>query len=74
MHASIGQDLVIVLEAVGGQRDVAARVGGALALVLLVAEVLAAHRAQNLVGLVAVPVLAELVHIYTCEGSRSASF
>lgn len=55
--------LVVVLEGVGGHGDVASGVGAFLALVLLVAEVLAAHSGQHLVGLGPVPVLAELVHI-----------
>jgi hypothetical protein len=55
---------VIILEAVGGQGDVAARVGAALALVLLVPEVLPAHRAEDLVGLGPVAVLADVVIVY----------
>ena len=54
---------VVVLEAVGGHGDVATRVGAALALGLLVAEVLAAHRAQHLVRLCPVALRAELVDV-----------
>ena len=63
IHSPAPINLVVVLEGVGGHGDVASGVGAFLALVLLVAEVLAAHSGQHLVGLGPVPVLAELVHI-----------